>query len=142
MAGPGPVSHPAPTPRNDIRRGEGFALPTPATPWEASEVNVSPRLPPRYCFPATHPRLYLCSSDEGPDRRSAARVVCSMYRSAVSQKFICRLGAGEGPSGLGGFPGLGLLPVITCSHSTSILGGSSAQGQTLMQNRSRHLHVY
>lgn len=67
MAGPGPVSHPAPTPRNDIPRGEGFAPPTPATPWEASEVNVSPRLPPRYCFPATHPRLYLCSSDEGPE---------------------------------------------------------------------------
>lgn len=142
MAGPGPVSHPAPTPRNDIRRGEGFALPTPATPWEASEVNVSPACLPGTAAQPPTPAFISAALMKVLRRRSAARVVCSMYRSAVSQKFICRLGAGEGPSGLGGFPGLGLLPVITCSHSTSILGGSSAQGQTLMQNRSRHLHVY
>lgn len=142
MAGPGPVSHPAPTPRNDIPRGEGFAPPTPATPWEASEVNVSPRLPPRYCFPATHPRLYLCSSDEGPEEEvGCPSCLFNVSISCFSEVHLPPRSR-EGPSGLGGFPGLGLLPVITCSHSTSILGGSSAQGQTLMQNRSRHLHVY
>ena len=40
------------------------------------------------------------------------------------------------------FSRLWLLPMIKCSHNTSILGSGSAQGQTFMQNRSGDLHVY
>ena len=120
-----------------------------------------PQRPPHHrrhqgLIQAPHPRLP--GVDPHPPPPPTPRFTSAIVMKVLTERVNClnglfnlliscfsevhwHLEAGDGELGLRGFSRLEPLLMIKCSRNTSILGGSSAQGQTFMQNRSQDLHV-